>query len=101
MTGVEFFVRQIFEHARQLAPCILIIEDIDLIVTQHVKPFFLNELDGLVQNQGDSAIATTNHPERIDDVILDRPVHVQRQVQLSLSKRTFKEAVRFQMDQES
>ena len=43
------------------------------MVTQHVKSFFLNELDGLVQNQGVLTIATTNHPERIDDAILNRP----------------------------
>jgi len=30
-------------------------------------------LDGLVQNQGVLTIATTNHPERIDDAILNRP----------------------------
>ena len=71
--GSEFAVRQIFEHARRFAPCVLIIEDIDSMVTQHVKSFFLNELDGLVQNQGVLTIATTNHPERIDDAILNRP----------------------------
>ena len=71
--GSEFAVRQIFEHALRFAPCILIIEDIDSMVTEHVKSFFLNELDGLVQNQGVLTIATTNHPERIDDAILNRP----------------------------
>ena len=43
------------------------------MVTQYVKSFFLNELDGLVQNQGVLTIATTNHPELIDDAILNRP----------------------------
>jgi AAA+ superfamily predicted ATPase len=43
------------------------------MVTQNVKSFFLNEIDGLVQNQGVLTIATTNHPERIDDAILNRP----------------------------
>ena len=71
--GSEFSVRLIFQHARQFAPCILIIEDIDSMVTESVKSFFLNELDGLVQNQGVLTIATTNHPERIDDAILNRP----------------------------
>ena len=43
------------------------------MVAQHVKSLFLDELDGLVQNQGILAIATTNHPERTGDVILNRP----------------------------
>ena len=43
------------------------------MVTQYVKSFFLNELDGLAQNHGVLTIATTNHPERIDDAILNRP----------------------------
>ena len=30
------------------APCILVIEDLDSLVTPKVRSFFLNELDGLV-----------------------------------------------------
>ena len=29
-------------------PCILVIEDLDSLVTSEVRSFFLNELDGLV-----------------------------------------------------
>ena len=29
-------------------PCILVIEDLDSLVTSQVRSFFLNELDGLV-----------------------------------------------------
>ena len=43
------------------------------MVTKEVKSFFLNELDGFVQNHGVLTIATTNHPELIDDAILNRP----------------------------
>lgn len=59
-------------------------------MTPEVRSFFLNELDGIVrqyeclvlnetdrvfkaQNEGILTIATTNHPERIDDSILNRP----------------------------
>lgn len=41
-------MRAIFEHARQQAPCILVLEDLDAMVTDDVRSFFLNELDGLV-----------------------------------------------------
>ncbi len=46
--GPELGVRVIFEHARSHAPCILVIEDLDSMVTDNVRSFFLNELDGLV-----------------------------------------------------
>jgi len=43
------------------------------MVTDTVRSYLLNELDGLAQNDGILTIATTNHPERIDDAILNRP----------------------------
>ena len=46
--GPEHGVRQIFDHARSNAPCILVIEDLDSLVTSEVRSFLLNELDGLV-----------------------------------------------------
>jgi len=71
--GPEHGVRAIFDHARKHSPCILVLEDLDAMVTPKVRSFFLNELDGLAQNDGILTIATTNHPERIDDAILNRP----------------------------
>jgi SpoVK/Ycf46/Vps4 family AAA+-type ATPase len=49
--GPEAGVSRIFEHARNNAPCILVIEDIDSMVTPAVRSFFLNELDGLVSGK--------------------------------------------------
>ena len=43
------------------------------MVTKKVRSFFLNELDGLAANAGILTLATTNHPERIDDAIVNRP----------------------------
>ncbi|EIM90382.1 P-loop containing nucleoside triphosphate hydrolase protein [Stereum hirsutum FP-91666 SS1] len=71
--GPEHGVRAIFNHARANAPCILVLEDLDSMVGPGVRSFFLNELDGLTKNEGILTIATTNHPERIDDAILNRP----------------------------
>ena len=42
----------IFERARQEAPCLLIFEDLDSFVTDDNRSFFLNELDGLEDNDG-------------------------------------------------
>lgn len=47
--GPEAGVRSIFDFARSNAPCILVIEDLDSLVTSNVRSFFLNELDGLVR----------------------------------------------------
>jgi len=71
--GPEYGVRRVFEQARQYSPCILVLEDLDSMVTDQVKSFFLNELDGLAQNDGILTIASTNHPEDIDDAIINRP----------------------------
>jgi len=71
--GAENGIRSIFEFARRQAPCILVLEDLDSMVTPEVRAFFLNELDGLEKNDGILTIATSNHPERIDDSILNRP----------------------------
>lgn len=61
------------KKARHSAPCILVLEDLDAMVVPKVRSFFLNELDGLAANAGILTIATTNHPERIDDAIVNRP----------------------------
>lgn len=54
-------IRSIFEQARQTAPCLLVLEDLDSLVTENVRSFFLNEVDGLEQNDGILMIGSTNH----------------------------------------
>jgi SpoVK/Ycf46/Vps4 family AAA+-type ATPase len=71
--GSVYGVRSVFEHAREHAPCILVFEDLDSLIGGQVKSFFLNEMDGLAQNNGILTIATTNHPKDIDDAIINRP----------------------------
>jgi SpoVK/Ycf46/Vps4 family AAA+-type ATPase len=66
-------VYSIFSHARKCAPCILVLEDLDTMLSSDVKSVLLNELDGLAPNDGILTIATTNHPEEIDEAILKRP----------------------------
>lgn len=45
-------IRQIFSRARAEAPCILILEDLDSLVNEKNRSFFLNEVDGLEDNDG-------------------------------------------------
>jgi hypothetical protein len=45
-------IRMIFTRARAEAPCVLILEDLDSLITDQNRSFFLNEVDGLEDNDG-------------------------------------------------
>jgi ATPase family associated with various cellular activities (AAA) len=81
-------IRKVFKQARQSAPCILILEDIDSLVDDENRSFFLNELDGFATNEGIVILATTNHPERIDSAILNRPSRFDRKYHFELPALT-------------
>lgn len=80
----EYLLRQVFLRARQLRPCIVIFEDIDALIKPSNRSFFLNQLDGFEKNEGLIVIATTNHPERVDPAILDRPSRFDRKYNFEL-----------------
>jgi len=48
------------------------------------RAFFLNELDGFETNTGVVVLATTNHPEKLDTAILDRPSRFDRKYHFNL-----------------
>ncbi|MBX9255872.1 ATP-binding protein [Desmonostoc muscorum CCALA 125] len=77
-------IRKVFKQARQSAPCILVLEDIDSLLNEENRSFFLNELDGFALNEGIITIATTNHPERLDSAISDRPSRFDRKYHFEL-----------------
>ena len=54
-------IRSIFEKARDTSPCLLVFEDIDSLVSDDIKSFFLNEVDGLEGNDGIMMIGSTNY----------------------------------------
>lgn len=54
-------IRSIFEKARETTPCLLVFEDLDSLVSNDVKGFFLNEIDGLEENDGIMMIGGTNY----------------------------------------
>lgn len=76
--GPEFSLHIIFEKAREFAPCYLVFEDIDSLVTPMVRSYFLNEVDGLKENDGIFIIASTNHLELLDPGISKRPSRFDR-----------------------
>jgi hypothetical protein len=77
-------IRSVFAQARETAPCILVLEDLDSLITDHNRSFFLNELDGFAANTGVVTIASTNHPERLDPAILARPSRFDRKYHFEL-----------------
>lgn len=77
-------VRRVFDRARESAPCVLVLEDLDSLLTDKNRSFFLNELDGFAANRGIFTVATTNHPERLDPAILNRPSRFDRKFHFDL-----------------
>ncbi|KAG6869338.1 hypothetical protein C0993_000091 [Termitomyces sp. T159_Od127] len=76
--GEERSMDEIFTHARNLSPCLLILEDLDSLVNDRNRSFFLNQLDGLTGNDGLLVIGTTNHLEQLDPGLKDRPSRFDR-----------------------
>ena len=42
----------VFQEARAQAPCVLVLEDLDSLIVDSTRSFFLNEVDGLEDNDG-------------------------------------------------
>ena len=80
----EYSMQRVFERARALAPCILVLEDLDALVTDANRSFFLNEMDGFAANGGILTVATSNHPERLDAAIVQRPSRFDRTYRFDL-----------------
>jgi transitional endoplasmic reticulum ATPase len=76
--GPEYALRMIFNKARQEAPCYLVFEDLDSIINDNVRSYFLNEVDGLTNNDGILMVGSTNHLDRLDPGIAKRPSRFDR-----------------------
>jgi len=76
--GEEGAMQDVFDKARQMSPCVVIFEDLDALITERNRSFFLNQLDGLSNNDGLLCIGTTNHLERLDPGLSERPSRFDR-----------------------
>lgn len=96
---------EVFERARITAPCIVVLEDLDAMLSDKTRSFFLNELDGFRVNSGVMVIATTNHPKKLDAAILERPSRFDRKYQFELpsadDRRIFIESWNRQMQSDA
>lgn len=98
-------VRDMFEHARKVAPCIIFIDEIDAVGRQRGTGLggghdereqtlnqMLVEMDGFDGNEGIILIAATNRPDVLDPALL-RPGRFDRQVIVSLPDIKGREAI--------
>ncbi|XBC39583.1 MAG: ATP-dependent zinc metalloprotease FtsH [Buchnera aphidicola (Chaetogeoica yunlongensis)] len=89
-------VRDMFEHARKVSPCIIFIDEIDAVGRQRGAGLggghdereqtlnqMLVEMDGFDKNEGIILIAATNRPDVLDPALL-RPGRFDRQVFVAL-----------------
>jgi len=86
----EEAVRELFERARQTAPSIIFLDEIDAIasqrgqgneVTERVVSQLLAELDGITENPNLVVLAATNRRDIIDDALL-RPGRLEQHVEV-------------------
>jgi SpoVK/Ycf46/Vps4 family AAA+-type ATPase len=84
-------IRAAFDYARQITPCILVLEDLDSLIDDENRSYFLNEMDGFMSNDGIFVVATTNHPDRLDTAIVDRPSRFDRKYHFELPDPSLRE----------
>ena len=80
-------IAEVFKRAR-MAPCVVVLEDLEAMIHDQNRSFFLNELDGFQPNTGVVVLATTNHAEKLDPAILDRPSRFDRKYYFELPSET-------------
>lgn len=85
--GPERGIRSIFTKARASGPCLLIFEDIDSLVTDSLRSYFLNEIDGLESNHGIMMVGSTNHLDKLDAGIAKRPSRFDRKYLFDMPDR--------------
>ncbi|MBX0323382.1 CDC48 family AAA ATPase [Halomicroarcula sp. F13] len=97
----EEAVRELFERARQTAPSIIFLDEIDAIashrgqgneVTERVVSQLLAELDGITENPNLVVLAATNRRDMIDDALL-RPGRLEQHVEVPNPDHDAREAI--------
>lgn len=73
-----YYIRSVFNFARQMSPCLLVLEDIETIVNPSTRSYFFNEVDGLENNDGILMVASTNYLDRLDPGLTKRPSRFDR-----------------------
>ena len=98
-------VRDLFDQAKKVAPCIVFIDEIDAVGRQRGAGLgggndereqtlnqLLTEMDGFSKNEGVIVIAATNRPDVLDPALL-RPGRFDRQIVINLPDVTGREGI--------
>lgn len=62
-----------FEMAKELAPAIIFMEDVDNWLDGRSVDLLKSEMDGISRSKGVLTILTTNFPEQLPEALIDRP----------------------------
>jgi hypothetical protein len=83
----QYSIDVVFAKARQEAPCYLVFEDLDSLVTDRLRSFFLNAVDGISENEGVFMIGSTNvsSAETCDSVAMLASLYLQWAVSVLMS----------------
>ncbi|KIW03279.1 hypothetical protein, variant [Verruconis gallopava] len=82
-----YMLANVFAMARSEAPCLLVFEDIDTIVTPATRAYFFNEVDGMSNNDGIMMIASTNYLDKLDPGLTKRPSRFDRKYLFPIPSR--------------
>jgi SpoVK/Ycf46/Vps4 family AAA+-type ATPase len=96
-------VRELFARARQAAPCIVFLDEVDALVprrglhndspvTDRVVSQLLTEIDGIEALKDVWVIAATNRPDMLDDALL-RPGRLDYRLEVPKPDRPAREAI--------
>ena len=93
-------ISNIYKMAQKMAPALVIVEDLDTIGgisrgngAHPLLGEFLNALSGIESNKGVATLATTNHADKLDWALIDRPGRFDCRIELGYPNATIRKEI--------